>query len=58
LVALLILVCSFAIIVFPSLGAMIDPWFVFPDFIVETLVALWLVIKGANIPAQQLQPTA
>jgi Domain of unknown function (DUF4386) len=58
LVALVILVCSFAIILFPSLGAMIDPWFVLPDFIVESLVALWLVIKGANIPAPRLQPTA
>jgi hypothetical protein len=63
LVALVILVCSVAIILFPTLDAMIDPWFVLPDFIVELFVALWLVIKGVNIPAQGLpaqvsQPTA
>jgi hypothetical protein len=49
-VAVLIVACCFAIIVFPSLDAIIDPWFIVPDFVVELLVALWLTIKGANIP--------
>jgi hypothetical protein len=49
IVAALIVVCCFAIIVFPRLDAIIDPWFVVPDFIVELAVALWLTIKGANI---------
>jgi hypothetical protein len=52
LVALLIVICCFAIIVFPSLDPIIDPWFVVPDFVVELVVALWLTIKGVNIIAQ------
>jgi hypothetical protein len=49
LVTLLIVVCCFAIILFPRLDAMIDPWFIVPDFVVELLVALWLTIKGVPI---------
>jgi hypothetical protein len=49
LVAVLIVICCFAIIVFPKLDPIIDPWFVVPDFIVELVVALWLIIKGVNI---------
>jgi hypothetical protein len=48
-VALIIVICCFAIIVFPSLDPIIDPWFVAPDFVVELVVALWLIIKGVNI---------
>jgi hypothetical protein len=55
-VAVLIVVCCFAIIVFPGLDATIDPWFVLPDFVVELAVALWLTIKGVNIAAVPRQP--
>jgi len=48
--------CCFAIIIFPTLDAIIDPWFVVPDFIVELVVALWLTIKGVNITVQREQP--
>jgi hypothetical protein len=48
-VTVLIVVCCFAIIVFPGIDATIDPWFVVPDFVVELLVALWLTIKGVHI---------
>jgi hypothetical protein len=47
-VTVLIVVCCFAIILIPSLGALIDPWFVLPDFVVELAVALWLTIKGVK----------
>jgi hypothetical protein len=47
LVAVVIVVCCFAIIVFPSLNA-IEPWFIVPD-LVEVVVGLWLTIKGADI---------
>lgn len=56
LVAVLIVVCCFAIIVFPGLDAIIDPWFVVPDFIVELVVALWLIIKGVNLTVQRSRP--
>jgi hypothetical protein len=39
------------LLVFPSLDPIIDPWFVAPDFVVELVVALWLIIKGVNIQA-------
>ncbi len=49
LVAMEIAICCFAIIVFPPLDAIIDPWFILPDFVVEFAVGLWLLIKGARI---------
>jgi hypothetical protein len=48
-VSAVILVSCSAIVIFPSLDPLIDPWFILPDFVVELLVALWLVIKGATI---------
>jgi len=33
----------------PRLGAIIDPWFIIPDFIVELVVAFWLTFKGVNL---------
>jgi hypothetical protein len=50
-VTLAIVICCFAIIVFPRLDPIIDPWFVAPDFVVELVVALWLIIKGINTKA-------
>ena len=46
--ALILLSCS-AVIIFPNLETVIDPWLIAPDFFVEFAVALWLTIKGANI---------
>jgi hypothetical protein len=41
------------------LDAIIDPWFVVPDFIIELIAALWLTIKGANLtvlPRRSVDP--
>ena len=48
-VALLIFVSFSSVIVFPALDAIIDPWAIAPDFIVELAVAFWLVVMGAKI---------
>lgn len=48
-VAAIIVISCGAIVLAPGLDAIIDPWFVLPDFVVEVLVALWLVTKGATI---------
>jgi hypothetical protein len=48
-VALEVVICCVAIIVFPSLDAIIDPGFILPDFLVELIVGLWLLVKGAAI---------
>jgi Domain of unknown function (DUF4386) len=50
-----IVACCFAIILFPGLDAIIDPWFIAPDFVVELSVALWLTIKGVNLGLQPVQ---
>jgi len=47
-VALLIAVSFSSAIVFPVLDAVIDPWSIIPDFIVELAVALWLLIRGVD----------
>jgi hypothetical protein len=49
--AVVLFIGSFAIILFPHLDALIDPWFILPDFAIELLVALWLLIKGADVAA-------
>ncbi len=55
-VAAIICAGCFAIIIFPAIDAVIDPWFVLPDLPVELAVALWLMIKGAAIPEPAGQP--
>ncbi|HEX4007039.1 MAG TPA: DUF4386 domain-containing protein [Acidobacteriaceae bacterium] len=50
-IALVILVGCSAMLIFPAVEAVIDPWFVLPDLPIELAVALWLMIRGANIPA-------
>jgi hypothetical protein len=52
-IAAIILVCCFAIMIFPAIRAAIDPWFVLPDLPIELAVALWLSIKGARIKGRQ-----
>ncbi len=51
LVAAEVAMCSIAIIVSPALDALIDPWFILPDFVIELAVGLWLLIKGVNVSA-------
>lgn len=50
-VVLQMLLCCFAIIIFPHLSDTLGLWWVMPDFFVELSVALWLAFKGAKIPA-------
>ena len=40
--------CS-AVIIWPSLDAIIDPWLIAPDFVVELAVALWLLLRGIDV---------
>ena len=44
-----VVVSCFLILIVPALDAIIDPWFILPDFAVEFAVGLWLLIKGAKI---------
>jgi hypothetical protein len=44
--------CS-AVIVWPSLDTIIDPWLIAPDFVVELAVALWLLFKGIDVRSDQ-----
>ena len=48
----LFLTCS-AMIVFPAMERVADPWVVAPDFFVELAVALWLLIKGVRVEQSQ-----
>jgi Domain of unknown function (DUF4386) len=43
--SIIALFCT-AVIVFPDLEAVINPWLIAPDFIVELIVGLWLTVKG------------
>ena len=52
-VAVMIFFGCFAIMTSPAIDALIDPWFVLPDLPVELAVAIWLMIKGAEIPANE-----
>jgi hypothetical protein len=42
------LLCCFVFLIFPKIGASLDPAFVAPDAIAELSAALWLAFKGAN----------
>jgi hypothetical protein len=50
--AVWLLICCFVFIIFPGLATVLDPGFIVPDFIAESLVALWLIFKGVRIPAK------
>ena len=50
-VAVVIFAGCFAMMLSPTIQLWIDPWFVLPDLPVELAVALWLMIKGANVGA-------
>ena len=45
------LLCCFTFLIFPNVRAVLDPAFVVPDAVAEICAALWLVLKGANLPA-------
>ena len=49
-VAVVILTSCSAAIVFPDLDAVVYPWFIAPDFLVELSVGIWLALKGVKIP--------
>jgi len=49
-VAVQLLLCTFALMVYPHLADVFGLVYVLPDFVVELSVALWLAVKGANIP--------
>jgi hypothetical protein len=47
-----------AILLLPRLDAVIDPWFILPDFAVELLAALWLLIRAVRISDPQPEGAA
>jgi hypothetical protein len=51
------LLCSFLFILFPSTRAVLDPAFVVPDFFAELAAALWLALKGVNLPPAREMPS-
>ena len=52
-----IVVSCFLILIFPALDAVIDPWFILPDFVVEFAAGLWLLIRGAKITSPATSDT-
>lgn len=48
-VAVQLLLCNLALVVFPGISTTLGLGYVLPDLIVELAVALWLSIKGAQI---------
>ncbi|MGH9162303.1 MAG: DUF4386 domain-containing protein [Vicinamibacteraceae bacterium] len=44
------LVSSFAVILAPAFGASLFPWALLPAFFAELGLALWLVVKGVDVP--------
>ncbi len=46
IVAAAIFVSCSLLIIFPEIVGVVDPWIIAPDFLVELIVALWLVVKG------------
>ena len=50
-VAIVVVTGSVGIMLAPALDAWIDPWFILPDALIELLVALWLIVKGADVDA-------
>jgi Domain of unknown function (DUF4386) len=44
------LVNSFALIVAPNFAALLFPAILLPPFVGETLLALWMIAKGVNLP--------
>ena len=49
LVTVVIALSCSAVIVWPGLDAIIDPWLIAPDFVVELAVALWLLLRGIDV---------
>jgi hypothetical protein len=43
----IVISCSL-LVIFPGVIAIVDPWVIAPDFLVELAVALWLLIKGVR----------
>ena len=49
IVAVVIALSCSAVIIWPSLNAIIDPWLIAPDFVVELAVAMWLLLRGIDV---------
>jgi len=52
------LFCCFAFILFPHSGKFLDPAFLIPDVPAELFTALWLAIKGVQLPVSTLELAA
>jgi hypothetical protein len=50
LAGLCYLLNSFALILFPELSATLFPAILLPAFVAELATALWLLVKGVNLP--------
>ena len=46
------LLCCFLFIIFPGTRGVLDPAFIVPDALAELSAALWLALKGADIPIE------
>jgi hypothetical protein len=56
IVTLLIALSCSAVIVWPSLDTIIDPWLIAPDFFVELAVAAWLLFRGIEVRSNGTMP--
>lgn len=55
IVAAAIFVSCSLLIIFPQIVGVVDPWIIAPDFLVELIVALWLVVKGITARSDALK---
>lgn len=46
------LLCCMFFLLYPDTRAILDPAFLVPDFFAELSAALWLALKGVNLPSQ------
>ena len=49
---------SFALIVWPSLGATLFPFILLPPFVAELSMALWLLVKGVDVEQWKARSSA
>lgn len=47
-VAAAIFISCSLVVVFPAIIDVIDPWIIAPDFFIELVVALWLLVRGVS----------
>jgi len=56
-VAAAIFVSCALMLIFPAILDVVDPWVIAPDFLIELIVALWLLIKGVRVQPYQAGPS-